>query len=76
MTCALPGVPALSTSKRLRLVNLALIWQETYGVAPAITSTISEYDVAKLVGMSESEYSDYMRDKTAVARGLKETSHL
>ena len=27
------------------------------------------YDAAMLVGMSEKEYSDYMRDKTAVAKG-------
>ncbi len=59
----------MSEILRNELVNLALKWQETYGVAPAITSTISEYDAAKLVGMTDSEYSDYMRDKTAVARG-------
>ena len=28
----------------------------------------TEYDAAMLVGMSEKEYSDYMRDKTAVAK--------
>lgn len=26
-------------------------------------------DAAMLIGMSEKEYSDYMRDKTAVAKG-------
>ena len=54
---------------RDQLVALALKWQETYGVAPSITSTISEYDAAMLVGMTDSQYSEYMQDKTAVARG-------
>ena len=54
---------------RDELVKIALQWQERYGVAPSITSTISEYDAAMLVGMSENEYSDYMKDKTAVIKG-------
>jgi hypothetical protein len=54
---------------RNKLVEIALQWQERYGVAPSITSTISEYDAAMLIGMSENEYSDYMRDKTAVNKG-------
>lgn len=51
------------------LVKIALQWQERYGVAPSITSAISEYDAAMLVGMPENEYSDYMQDKTAVHKG-------
>ena len=54
---------------RNKLVEIALQWQERYGVAPSITSTISEYDAAMLVGMSENEYSAYMKDKTAVNKG-------
>jgi hypothetical protein len=54
---------------RRRLVDLALEWQEKYGVAPSITSSVSEYDAAMLVGMTEDEYSHYMQDKTAVAKG-------
>ena len=54
---------------RDKLVSIALQWQEHFGVAPSITSSISEYDAAMLVGMSEKEYSDYMKDKTAVTRG-------
>ena len=54
---------------RDELVKIALRWQERFGVAPSITSTISEYDAAMLIGMSENEYSDYMRDKTAVNKG-------
>ena len=54
---------------RDKLVNIALQWQEKFGVAPSITSAISEYDAAMLIGMSENEYSEYMRDKTAVTKG-------
>ena len=36
--------------------------KQVLGVAPSITSSISEYDAAMLIGMSEKEYSDYMRD--------------
>lgn len=54
---------------RDKLVDIALQWQASFGVAPSITSSISEYDAAMLVGMSEKEYSDYMKDKTAVAKG-------
>ena len=56
-------------SLRNKLVDTALQWQERFGVAPSITSAISEYDAALLVGMTESEYSDYMQDKTAVSKG-------
>ena len=51
---------------RNKLVDVALRWQESFGVAPSITNAISEYDAALLVGMTESEYSEYMQDKTAV----------
>ena len=45
---------------RNNLVDVALQWQEKYGVAPSITSAVSEYDAAMLVGMKENEYSEYM----------------
>ncbi|MBQ3875030.1 MAG: hypothetical protein K5757_06245 [Bacteroidaceae bacterium] len=54
---------------RENLVETALQWQKNFGVAPSITSAISEYDAAMLIGMSESEYSEYMQDKTAVSKG-------
>ena len=41
------------------LVDVALQWQASFGIAPSITSSISEYDAAMLVGMSEKEHSDY-----------------
>jgi hypothetical protein len=59
----------MSTVLRQNLVQIALEWQLQYGIAPSIISAISEYDAAKLVGMSDEEYSDYMQDKTAVSKG-------
>ena len=54
---------------RSNLVKVALEWQEKFGVAPQITSTISEYDAAILVGMSEPDYSNFMQSQTAVQKG-------
>lgn len=54
---------------RDKLVDIALQWQTKFGVAPQITTVISEYDAAMLVGMPESDYSEYMQDKTAVNKG-------
>lgn len=54
---------------RGKLVDIALEWQESFGVAPSITSAISEYDAAMLIGMPQNEYSEYMKDKTAVSKG-------
>ncbi len=34
---------------RDKLVDIALQWQASFGVAPSITSSISEYDAAMLV---------------------------
>jgi len=59
----------MSITLRQKLVQLALEWQREYGVAPHITSAISEYDAAKIVGMSDEQYSNYMQDKTAVSKG-------
>lgn len=54
---------------RQRLIEVALEWQESYGVAPHVTPALSEYDAARIVGMYETEYSEYMQDKTAVCKG-------
>lgn len=55
---------------REKLVKISLEWEKRYGVAPSITSSISEYDAAMLVGMSENEYSDFMQGITAVNKGF------
>ena len=56
-------------SLREELVNAALHWEKRFGVAPPITSSLSEYDAAMLVGMTEDQYSDCMRGRTAVSKG-------
>ncbi len=55
---------------RQQLILTALAWQRRFGVAPAITSALSEYDAAMLVGCSDENYALYMQDKTAVTRGV------
>lgn len=59
----------MSNLLRQNIIQLALEWQRKYGVAPHIISAISEYDAARLVGMTDEDYSSYMQDKTAVSRG-------
>lgn len=55
---------------RDRLVETALSWQERYGVAPAITTAISEYDAAiTLLRMSEDDFRQSQLQATAVQRG-------
>ena len=55
---------------RETLIATALAWQDRYGVAPPITSSLSELDASRLLGMPDSDYSAYMSDKTAVAKGF------
>jgi len=40
-------------SLRQQLVDAALCWERTFGVAPAITGALSEYDAACLVGHTD-----------------------
>jgi hypothetical protein len=54
---------------RDQLVEIALEWERRYGVAPHITSAISEYDAALLVKCPESDYCQQMQGKTAVSKG-------
>lgn len=54
---------------RKQLVEIALNWENRYGNAPPITATISEYDAAKLLGLSDDSYSDLMRNATTVQKG-------
>ena len=55
---------------RSDLVNAVLEWESKFGVAPSITSAISEFDAALLVGCSQEEYSKVMRGVTAVQKGF------
>ncbi|MHB8108641.1 MAG: DUF6508 domain-containing protein [Syntrophorhabdaceae bacterium] len=58
------------TISRLRrsMVECALTWQAKCGVAPSITSVISESDAAKLIGCDAMEYSVQMVHRTAVSK--------
>lgn len=59
----------IDDSLRTRLVSVALEWQECFGVAPSITSVLSEYDAAKLVGHSDETFGQDCLNRTAVTRG-------
>jgi hypothetical protein len=59
----------MKSQLREQLVATALLWEQRFGNAPSITSALSEYDAALLVGMSEDEYSSAMKDATAVRKG-------
>lgn len=59
----------MSSELRKRMVSVALEWQDRYGVAPAITSVLSEYDAAILVGCAESDYRVGADIRTAVTKG-------
>ena len=47
----------MNETLRDKLVSIALEWQEKFGIAPQITTPISEYDAAMLVGFPEQDYS-------------------
>lgn len=52
-----------------RLVETALAWEQSFGNAPAITSALSEFDAAQLVGCSLEKYSAAMQGMTSVQKG-------
>jgi len=54
---------------RRQLVESALAWERVFGNAPAITTAVSEYDAATLVGLTPDLYSAAMQGMTTVQRG-------
>lgn len=60
----------MTSALRDQLVATALEWQRTYGVAPAITATVSEYDAARLVGVPETQIATAIGDASAVRKGF------
>ncbi len=56
-------------SLRQHLIETVLAWEKAYGNAPSITSALSEYDAAQLVGCSMEEYSVAMQGMTSVQKG-------
>ncbi|NOT46769.1 MAG: hypothetical protein HOP17_03325 [Acidobacteria bacterium] len=57
--------------KELRedLIKAALAWEVAFGNAPLITTVLSEYDAAHLVGCSIEVYSTLMQGCSAVQKG-------
>lgn len=55
---------------RQKLVETALAWESAFGNAPSITSALSEFDAAALVGCTAEEYSASMQGKTSVQKGF------
>jgi len=51
------------------LVRAALVWENAFGIAPHITSAISEYDAAMLVGLDDNSYKNSLIGRTAVSNG-------
>ncbi len=66
-----PGNVQLMDPGALRgaLVTVVLEWERRYGVAPAITCAISEYDAARLVGHTPESLGSQSGGRTAVTRG-------
>ncbi len=58
-----------SDSLRQRLIETVLAWEKVFGNAPSITSALSEFDAAQLVGCSLEEYSATMQGMTSVQKG-------
>jgi hypothetical protein len=59
----------MNTPLRQRLIDATLQWEACFGNAPSITTVLSEYDAAMLVGMTEGEYSSAMAGATSVQKG-------
>jgi hypothetical protein len=59
-----------ATQLRRRLVKTSLEWERFFGVAPSITSAISEMDAARLVGMKEYDYCEGGKSRTAITRDI------
>lgn len=55
---------------RANLIQVALEWERAFGNAPQITTVLSEFDAAQLVGCSTMAYSRIMQGATAVRRGF------
>ena len=54
---------------REKLVEAALAWEWTFGIAPSIISALSEFDAAMLISCSAEDYSASMCGATAVQKG-------
>ena len=69
MAESLPKASPYTEKLRDRLVAVTREWERVFGVAPSITSAISEYDAACLVGHTDESYGKTCVGRTAVTRG-------
>jgi hypothetical protein len=56
-------------SLRQQLVQTVIAWERAFGNAPSITSALSEYDAAHLLGCATEDYSALMQGMTSVQQG-------
>lgn len=54
---------------RQKLVDTALEWQRSFGIAPAITSALSEFDAAIILGCEPCDYATCLKGRSAVSKG-------
>jgi len=66
---SLPLPSPYTETLRDRLVAVTLEWERVFAVAPSITSALSEYDAACLVGHTDESYGHACIGRTAVTRG-------
>ena len=59
----------MNSELRRQLVAITLEWESRFGIAPPITSAISEYDAGRLVGCSEQEFRASRKQRTTVSKG-------
>jgi hypothetical protein len=69
MNESFPKLSPYTEKLRDRLVAVTLEWERVFGVAPSITSAVSEYDAACLVGHTDESYGNACVGRTAVTRG-------
>lgn len=55
---------------RQQLVTTALQWEQVFGVMPRVTSEVSEFDAAMLVGHTPESFGQEMQGATAVQKGF------
>jgi len=59
----------MNSTLRSDLVATALRWEQRFGNAPSITTVLSQYDAAMLIGMSQDEYSEAMAGAITAQKG-------
>jgi hypothetical protein len=63
------SLPKPSPKIRKNYATPLLPWERVFGVAPSITSAVSEYDAACLIGHTDESYGKACVGRTAVTHG-------